>query len=104
MIRRPPRSTLFPYTTLFRSETQQLLVVGEAADAVLAPAIGAAARVVVGQVVPRLAVRAVVFTHRSPLALAQIGSPPPPRLSGGVDLVEALLLRIRARIHDRSPA
>src|SRR5258708_24510057 len=24
MIRRPPRSTLFPYTTLFRSETQLL--------------------------------------------------------------------------------
>src|SRR3712207_7615352 len=24
MIRRPPRSTLFPYTTLFRSEVQQL--------------------------------------------------------------------------------
>src|SRR3712207_8316460 len=31
MIRRPPRSTLFPYTTLFRSEGQpdRLLVVGE---------------------------------------------------------------------------
>src|SRR3989454_12332900 len=28
MIRRPPRSTLFPYTTLFRSK-QQTLVVGE---------------------------------------------------------------------------
>src|SRR3712207_7398756 len=26
MIRRPPRSTLFPYTTLFRSETQKYLV------------------------------------------------------------------------------
>src|SRR3712207_1595684 len=26
MIRRPPRSTLFPYTTLFRSEARQLLV------------------------------------------------------------------------------
>src|SRR2546430_7563902 len=26
MIRRPPRSTLFPYTTLFRSETQLRLV------------------------------------------------------------------------------
>src|SRR5690242_21487060 len=26
MIRRPPRSTLFPYTTLFRSERQQVLV------------------------------------------------------------------------------
>src|SRR2546425_2647392 len=25
MIRRPPRSTLFPYTTLFRSETRQRL-------------------------------------------------------------------------------
>src|SRR2546422_6513712 len=25
MIRRPPRSTLFPYTTLFRSEVKQLL-------------------------------------------------------------------------------
>src|SRR2546422_5307131 len=26
MIRRPPRSTLFPYTTLFRSDTDELLV------------------------------------------------------------------------------
>src|SRR2546423_10030138 len=25
MIRRPPRSTLFPYTTLFRSQVQRLL-------------------------------------------------------------------------------
>src|SRR3712207_2086789 len=25
MIRRPPRSTLFPYTTLFRSDVEQLL-------------------------------------------------------------------------------
>src|SRR5256886_3360218 len=25
MIRRPPRSTLFPYTTLFRSEVQRIL-------------------------------------------------------------------------------
>src|SRR2546422_6866219 len=25
-MRRPPRSTLFPYTTLFRSEVQQLVV------------------------------------------------------------------------------
>src|SRR2546430_13662354 len=28
MIRRPPRSTLFPYTTLFRSETSAVLPVG----------------------------------------------------------------------------
>src|SRR3712207_8025487 len=29
MIRRPPRSTLFPYTTLFRSPAQGLEVLGE---------------------------------------------------------------------------
>src|SRR5260221_10953303 len=28
MIRRPPRSTLFPYTTLFRSTTHQIDMVG----------------------------------------------------------------------------
>src|SRR5258708_30867828 len=28
MIRRPPRSTLFPYTTLFRSARLEILVVG----------------------------------------------------------------------------
>src|SRR5687768_18193937 len=32
MIRRPPRSTLFPYTTLFRSEPNDLRQVTEAAD------------------------------------------------------------------------
>src|SRR3712207_8879675 len=29
MIRRPPRSTLFPYTTLFRSDAQVLLIHGK---------------------------------------------------------------------------
>src|SRR5260370_19289456 len=33
MIRRPPRSTLFPYTTLFRSVAKVLIVLG--ADALL---------------------------------------------------------------------
>src|SRR3712207_8831896 len=32
MIRRPPRSTLFPYTTLFRSENGQLLLRAYAGD------------------------------------------------------------------------
>src|SRR2546427_2262367 len=31
MIRRPPRSTLFPYTTLFRSQAVQLRVAGAGA-------------------------------------------------------------------------
>src|SRR2546430_2947047 len=29
MIRRPPRSTLFPYTTLFRSQAEAQVIVGE---------------------------------------------------------------------------
>src|SRR2546429_3589867 len=33
MIRRPPRSTLFPYTTLFRSNEQHLAVAAEVAKA-----------------------------------------------------------------------
>src|SRR6266511_6323753 len=32
MIRRPPRSTLFPYTTLFRSRSRRLGLGGSAAD------------------------------------------------------------------------
>src|SRR4051812_49932961 len=34
MIRRPPRSTLFPYTTLFRSERQPLAVLAHPLDVV----------------------------------------------------------------------
>src|SRR3712207_9096044 len=37
MIRRPPRSTLFPYTTLFRSGFGLALIAGPAIVAVLAP-------------------------------------------------------------------
>src|SRR2546429_4615116 len=32
MIRRPPRSTLFPYTTLFRSRAVELLLLQEAGE------------------------------------------------------------------------
>src|SRR3712207_7819049 len=51
MIRRPPRSTLFPYTTLFRSRVDALAVDG---PEVLAPALqeGAETYLVVGSGVP----------------------------------------------------
>src|SRR5688572_31869765 len=39
MIRRPPRSTLFPYTTLFRSRTQRINAVSWLSSAVCAVAI-----------------------------------------------------------------
>src|SRR5690349_22480976 len=32
MIRRPPRSTLFPYTTLFRSVNESLKIIAQAVD------------------------------------------------------------------------
>src|SRR5256885_10708483 len=35
MIRRPPRSTLFPYTTLFRSSRGKIVISAEALDSVV---------------------------------------------------------------------
>src|SRR3712207_8474639 len=46
MIRRPPRSTLFPYTTLFRSTTETNLA--DLATAIEADAAGAVTATVVG--------------------------------------------------------
>src|SRR3712207_7690657 len=45
MIRRPPRSTLFPYTTLFRSNVVQNAIIGED-NSVLGAAAGAVTLVV----------------------------------------------------------
>src|SRR3712207_7487594 len=86
MIRRPPRSTLFPYTTLFRSAAAHTVFGDRVADAVtqrcvrvldvlLVPAVEAAARVVepgplVG-VVDRLAGDARSEEHTSELQSRQ---------------------------------
>src|SRR5260221_5387206 len=40
MIRRPPRSTLFPYTTLFRSPLYKLLLCSDATNAGMARDLG----------------------------------------------------------------
>ena len=58
---------------------EELLVVADAADAVFAPPIRAAAGVVVAEVIPRRSPGAVVFADRPPLALAQVGPPLAPR-------------------------
>ena len=52
-----------------------MIPVAEAGDAVLAPAIGAAARLVVAEKFPGVAVFAVVLAHRAPLPLADIRPP-----------------------------
>src|SRR5262249_41998604 len=61
-------------------QTKPLLLIADAGDAVLAPAVHPAAGVVVGKVVPGGAVRTVILAYRSPLAFAQVRSPAPPRL------------------------
>src|SRR5262245_13048152 len=53
-------------------------VVRESRDAVLAPAIYPGAGLIVTEGVPSVAVGALVFPHRSPLALAEIRTPLPP--------------------------
>src|SRR3712207_8795853 len=42
MIRRPPRSTLFPYTTLFRSVLEQWVEAGRREERHLVPSVGQA--------------------------------------------------------------
>jgi len=48
------------------------VVVAETGEAVLAPVVGARTRLIVREVIPRIAVAAVVLADRAPLALAEI--------------------------------
>src|SRR5262249_39348829 len=64
-------------------QAQELPVVAEAGETVLAPAISAAARLIVGEIIPRGAEGAVVLAHGAPLPLAQIG-PPAPQIGGAI--------------------
>src|SRR5262249_41195258 len=61
--------------------------------AVLAPAIGPAAGVLVGEVAPGVAAGAVVLAHRAPLALAQVRPPAPPAHPALAILRQPTLLR-----------
>src|SRR5262249_49749833 len=56
-------------------EAQPLLVVGDAGQPVLAPAVGAGPGLVVGEVVPGVAAVAVVLADRPPLAFAEVRAP-----------------------------
>ena len=58
-----------------QGEAEPLLVIGDAGQAVFAPAVGARARLVVAEVVPGVAAFAVVLADRTPLALAEVRTP-----------------------------
>src|SRR5690349_14430936 len=61
-------------------KAKDLVAVRDAGDAVLVPAIRARSRMVVGQVVPRGSVLAVILANGAPGALAQVRPPPLPVL------------------------
>src|SRR5690348_7188719 len=73
------------------------VVVAESRDAIFAPAVGAAAGVIVWKVIPRGAAGAIVFTHGSPLALAEIGPPLSPGLLVVLGFLKAFLLVVHGR-------
>ena len=56
-------------------ETDHLMAVANAANAVFTPAIGAAIGMVEGKIVPGGAIGAVIFADGAPLAVGEIGSP-----------------------------
>ena len=62
-------------------KAQPLLAIRKACDAVFPPAIRATARVIVREVVPRIAVRTVVLADRAPLPLRQVRAPALPALT-----------------------
>src|SRR5256886_16890666 len=79
MIRRPPRSTLFPYTTLFRSVTCRLVREGRADAAVSAGNTGAMLAAGLLEIrrlrgVNRPAIAVVLPTRRGPSVLIDSGA------------------------------
>ena len=84
-------------------QAQPLLVVREAREPVLAPPVGARAGLVMGEVVPGVAVVAVVLADRAPLPLAEVGSPLLPGDVRLARLVQPLLLGdVDQRLHSPS--
>src|SRR5262249_4952771 len=87
-----------------QGEAQSLRVVRDPTQAVLAPAVGARAGLVVGEVAPGIAAAAVVLAHRAPLALGEIRSPLAPRNAWLARLLEAPRLFGRGQIFLRIAA
>src|SRR5262245_35045192 len=76
-------------------QTEVLLVITKAPHTVFVPAIRPAAGMIMGEIVPGVPVGAVVLTHGSPGALAEIGTPALPIGLARLVFYQATLLRIR---------
>src|SRR5262249_13706504 len=75
-----------------------LFVVAEPGQAVLAPAVGPAAGLLVRQVAPGVAAGAVVLADGAPLPLAEVRPPLLPGPAAEAVLLQALLFRGHARV------
>jgi len=78
-------------------ETETAFAVGEAEQAVLAPAIRAAAGVIVREIIPAVAIRGIIFADGAPLPLREVGTPAFPVFDPTAVLIETL--RLGAMIH-----
>jgi hypothetical protein len=56
-------------------EAQALFVIGNAGDAILAPAVSARAGLIASKEIPGVTAFAIVLAHRSPLSLTEVGPP-----------------------------
>ena len=67
------------------------MAVGNTADAIFSPAVGARAGVFVREVLPSRSARAIVFAHRTPLPFREIRAPALPIFFPGAIFLEALV-------------
>jgi hypothetical protein len=74
-----------------QAEAEALHVVGNACDAVLAPAIGARAGVIVGEEIPGVTVLAVILADGSPLSFAEVRPPLLPCGDPGAGVLESVV-------------
>jgi hypothetical protein len=50
-------------------ETEPLMVIAEAGESIFAPTVSTAARLIVGNISPRIAIRAIVLAHGAPIGV-----------------------------------
>src|SRR5262245_2277587 len=96
---RQTKQALFEDRVVFipqgHGQTEILLVITKAPHAVFVPAIRPAAGMIVGERVPGVPISAVVLTHGSPGALAEIGAPALPMGLARLVFYQATLFRVR---------
>src|SRR4029077_7351247 len=74
-------------------KAEPLLVVGKPCQAIFPPMLGACTCLIVAAIARGIAIVAVIFPYRSPLAFGQVGTPFLPRDLLIPSLIQSLLLR-----------